>query len=129
MGLASCALHHADVALALLSSWRRRCSSSSYRDRARTLKHSGDARTRVHPKPLPASAESLRSLVELTDSVLLWVYAFWCDDQLAPSKVNLEMWRSMDGMKKAVRDLWEGIVRSSRGCAGEESAKAMLGLW
>lgn len=68
------------------------------------------------------------SLVELTDSILLFVYAFWCEDQTTPGRVGVEMWRSLDGMKKVVRTLWEGVVKASGGGKEEESAKALLGL-
>ena len=103
----------------------------SYKDRARTVKHAADARSRAHPSSssLPPTVYSLMSAVELTDSILMFVYAFWCEDQTTPGRVGVDMWRSLDGMKKVVRTLWEGVVKSSGGGSEEESAKALLGLW
>lgn len=70
------------------------------------------------------------TLVELTDSILLWVYAFWCEDQVVPGRMDPGVWKSMDEMKRLVRGGWEGLVRSSgKAGEGEEEAKAVLGLW
>ncbi|CDZ98216.1 hypothetical protein [Phaffia rhodozyma] len=106
----------------------------TYRGLARSLKHKADARSRLYPPTSLPTFTSIQTLIELTDSILLWVYAFWADDQVTPGRVNLEVWKSLDGMKKVVRGGWEGVVKgasvgSSKGKrAREEAAKGMLGL-
>lgn len=84
-----------------------------FRERARKLKHSADARSRSSSTPSSSGQQppSVLFLTELTDSILLWVYAFWADDQTTPGRVNVDMWRSLDGMKKVVRSGWENVVK------------------
>jgi hypothetical protein len=69
---------------------------------------------------------SLVFLTELTDSILLWVYAFWADDQTAPGRVNVDMWRSLDGMKKVVRAGWESVVKAAEEASGSPAGRARL---
>lgn len=62
----------------------------------------------------------------MTDSILLWVYAFWADDQATPGRVNVDMWRSLDGMKKVVRAGWESVVKAAEEASGSPAGRARL---
>ena len=56
------------------------CSAKS---RGRALKHAGDARLRSSSSGQPPTAIIQQSILEQADSVLLYVYAFWCEDVLS----------------------------------------------
>lgn len=102
-----------------------RPSACSFRERARKLKHTADARSRAASTSGQAQS-SLVFLTELTDSILLWVYAFWADDQTTPGRVNVDMWRSLDGMKKVVRAGWETVVKAAEADAATKDRRRRL---
>ena len=80
-----------------------------YRSAGRELKHSGDATAR--------SATSLRdshlAIVQQAEAVLLYVFAFWCDDQAARGCI-IQNWQSIFGLlafvKRAAEKANLGIV-------------------
>jgi hypothetical protein len=97
-------------------SWRAsklRCPCTmldSYRERGRTLKHSGDRRMR---DPLGPSCAD-RSLAEQTDAVFLYCYSFYCDDRVAKSFQRTN-WKTIFGLlefvkKKAMDSKYDALV-------------------
>ncbi|GAA6056737.1 hypothetical protein JCM3770_005872 [Rhodotorula araucariae] len=73
------------------------------RDHGRKLKHSGDALGRV---PSPSRKDVLRALAHHVDSILLYVFSFWCDDA-ASRACNVQQWASMFGLIAFVRKMAE----------------------
>ncbi|BGP42076.1 hypothetical protein JCM10450v2_006162 [Rhodotorula kratochvilovae] len=73
------------------------------RDHGRKLKHSGDALGRV---PSPTRKDVLRALAHHVDSILLYVFSFWCDDA-ASRACNVQQWASMFGLIAFVRKMAE----------------------
>lgn len=70
----------------------------SYRDKGRQLKHSSDKIAREASTP----GESSLALLQQMDAVLLYVYAFWCDDQAAKTCV-VQNWQSIFGLLAFVK--------------------------
>lgn len=92
--------------------------ANAYQARGRSLKHSGDNRVRSAP---PASSSSTRAAVqrvanfEQTEAILLYMYAFWCEDHAAATSTGkagciVSNWSSLSGLMHYV-------------CANHEKAK------
>jgi hypothetical protein len=87
----------------------------------RVLKHSGEARYRDNPDKEPAAE---LGLLEQADAFLLYMYAFWCEDQgrarvTSDGQVkpgfHVDNWKSMFGLLSFVRSRaektkWDPIV-------------------
>lgn len=76
------------------------------------MKHSGDARMRANLDPTKQEIET--SLLESADSVLLYVYSFWCDDLLAGRTDEKGQYTKPGAMKENWSTLFGllGFVRS-----------------
>lgn len=88
-------------------------AASYYQSKARSLKHSSDRTLREAVAPDSASvlAQRQAAVFGQTDAVLLYVYAFWCEDALATLNagssvdgptVIVSNWRSMLDLVKFV---------------------------
>lgn len=111
--------------------------------RATLLKRHGDAYNRTptaHPQytaKLPH--DPLKGLLCLTDSVLLYLYAFWCDEQ-SIGRVRTTPYAASEPLRDMVRKGWEAEMRreaegeTEGGEGGEEGterrerARGMAGL-
>jgi hypothetical protein len=105
--------------------------------RALLLKRHGDAYNRTptaYPKytsKLPH--DPLKGLLCLTDSVLLYLYAYWCDEQWV-GRVRTTPYAASEPLRDMVRKGWEAEMRrevSGGGVADEdrrERARGMAGL-
>ncbi|WWC91975.1 uncharacterized protein L201_006928 [Kwoniella dendrophila CBS 6074] len=110
-----------------------RTMAQVYRDRALLLKRHGDAYQRTHsahPKykqQLPF--DHLKGLLCLTDAVLLWLYAYFCDEQ-AGGRVRMSPYLESEPLRGFVRKGWEIEMRkpSENFDGGKEMAQAMVGL-
>lgn len=49
-------------------------------------------------------------LLSLTDAVLLWLYAYWCDEQ-ADGRVHMTPYRESQALREYVKGEWERWVR------------------
>lgn len=115
----------------------------SYKSRAILLKRHGDAHLRLtgaKPQFLHLPADTLLGLLSLTDAVLLWLYAYWCDEQ-AEGRVKMSPYRESQALRDFVRGEWEKWVRrgwqvyaDGEGVEGDEReglrdmGKGMIGL-
>lgn len=84
------------------------------RDHGRKLKHAGDAIART---PQSSRKDILRALAHHIDSILLYVYSFWCDDS-ANRNCNVQQWESGFGLISFVRKMAE-----------KENVPLVVGLW
>ncbi|ORX40466.1 hypothetical protein BD324DRAFT_647397 [Kockovaella imperatae] len=103
-----------------------------YRDRAISLKRLGDAYLRyagAKPEYLARAREQdpLRGLLCLTDSILMWLFAYWCEEQIFGRTRPLEYQESKP-LRDHVRAAWEGRMRRSETEVEKEAAKGMVGL-
>ncbi|KAF8322105.1 hypothetical protein DL93DRAFT_1252069 [Clavulina sp. PMI_390] len=93
---------------------------------AKTLKRSGEAR--VQARPFPGSREpnpksprsSLIGCLEMTESLVQWIYFFWLQDEMKV-KGNNTNWPTIFGLIGAVKSNWTYVPESER-------QKAMLAL-
>ncbi|GEM10523.1 hypothetical protein Rt10032_c11g4540 [Rhodotorula toruloides] len=82
---------------------RLRKLAAQCRDHGRKLKHAGDAIART---PQPSRKDILRALAHHIDSILLYIYSFWCDDS-ANRNCNAQQWESGFGLISFVRKMAE----------------------
>ncbi|BGP10175.1 hypothetical protein JCM10049v2_006058 [Rhodotorula toruloides] len=82
---------------------RLRKLAAQCRDHGRKLKHAGDAIART---PHPSRKDILRALAHHIDSILLYIYSFWCDDS-ANRNCNVQQWESGFGLISFVRKMAE----------------------
>ncbi|GAA5945100.1 hypothetical protein JCM3775_000910 [Rhodotorula graminis] len=82
---------------------RLRKLAAQCRDHGRKLKHAGDAIGRASS---PGRKDVLRALAHHVDSILLYVFSFWCDDA-ASRACNVQQWGSMFGLIAFVRKMAE----------------------
>ncbi|GAA6015028.1 hypothetical protein JCM10207_008709 [Rhodosporidiobolus poonsookiae] len=93
---------------------RLRKLAASCRDLARTLKHKGDAFSRPPssgadggPAPSrPTRKDYLRGIVHQMDAILLYAFAFWCDDAAGKTCLTAN-WQSVFGLIGFVRKVAE----------------------
>ncbi|WWC64849.1 uncharacterized protein I303_107463 [Kwoniella dejecticola CBS 10117] len=110
-----------------------RSTAAMYRDRALLLKRHGDAYQRVpsaHPKytsRLPK--DPLKGLLSLTDAVLLWLYAYFCDEQHM-GRVRITPYNESAPLREFVKKAWESEMRKApeEEEGRREMAQAMVGL-
>lgn len=108
--------------------------------RATLLKRHGDAYNRSPTAHSQYTAklphDPLKGLLCLTDSVLLYLYAFWCEEQ-AIGRVRTTPYVGSEPLRDMVRKGWEGEMRrdaekSAGAGSGEEErkerARGMVGL-
>lgn len=78
-----------------------------YQSRGRSLKHSGDRRIRdASPRASSTSRNSAQTIAnyEQTEAIVLYLYAFWCEDQTLPAGGSssrpciLTNWSSLSGL-------------------------------
>lgn len=89
-------------------------STNRCRDHGRKLKHTGDAIGRAAS---PERKDVLRALAHHVDSILLYVFSFWCDD-VASRACNVQQWGSMFGLIAFVRKMAE-----------RENVAVVVGMW
>lgn len=70
----------------------------SYREQGRSLKHSGD---RVAREAKSAKDGTLAAVLQM-EAILLYVFAFWCDDQ-ASRNCLVANWHSIFGLLSFVK--------------------------
>ncbi len=110
-----------------------RCSelmSLRYRARALLLKRHGDAYQRspsAQPQFASLPHDPLKGLLCLTDAILLWLYAYFCDEQ-AGGRVRSSPYNESAPLREFVRKGWEGEMRRAKDEEGREMARAMVGL-
>ena len=103
-----------------------------YRDRALGLKRLGDAHLR-YPSAKPeylarAPAEDhVRGLLCLTDSILMWLFAYWCEEQ-GLGRVRTQAYKESKPLRDHVKSAWEGRMRRGTGDEERDGAKGMVGL-
>jgi hypothetical protein len=88
-----------------------------YKARAILLKRHGDAHLRLagaKPQFLHLPADTLLGLLSLTDAVLLFLYAYWCDEQ-ADGRVKMTPYRESQALRDYVKGEWERWVRKGWG--------------
>ncbi|GAA5936105.1 hypothetical protein JCM1841_007055 [Sporobolomyces salmonicolor] len=81
---------------------RLRKLATQCRELGRRLKHTGDALSRSTPAPSPSLKAPLRALAHQMDAILLYVFAFWCDDQAGKTCLP-QNWQSVFGLIAFVR--------------------------
>lgn len=107
------------AATSCLSTTAEKYSHSLCRCRAhgRKLKHAGDALSRGASSSPPSRKTTLFALAHHIDSVLLYVFSFWCDDT-ANKNCNVQQWASVYGLVSFVKKQ-----------ALQEKIPVVLGLW
>ena len=95
----------------LLSVLLRRC-----REHGRKLKHAGDALSRAS-SGTGCRKNTLLAMAHHIDSILLYVFSFWCDDT-ASKNCNVQQWASVYGLVAFVKKQ-----------AQHENVPVVLGLW
>lgn len=65
----------------------------SFRERGRELKHSGDKIARE----AKSTQQTAVAIAKQTEAILLYVFAFWCDDQAAKTCIT-QNWHSVFGL-------------------------------
>ena len=95
-----------------------------------TLKRHGDAYlglpgTKPEYRHLPT--DQLRGWLTLTDAVLVWLYAFWADEQ-ANGRVRGTPFIESQALRDFVRNGWESFMRRAEHDREREMARGMLGL-
>ncbi|GAA5870122.1 hypothetical protein JCM1840_003590 [Sporobolomyces johnsonii] len=81
---------------------RLRKLAAQCRELGRRLKHTGDALSRSTSTPSPSLKAPLRALAHQMDAILLYVFAFWCDDQAGKTCLP-QNWQSVFGLIAFVR--------------------------
>ncbi|WVR09650.1 hypothetical protein IAU60_006723 [Kwoniella sp. DSM 27419] len=107
-------------------------AAQEYRNRALLLKRHGDAYQRVpsahHKYTSILPHDPLKGLLCLTDSVLLWLYAYFCDEQ-GGGRVRSSPYNESAPLRDFVRRQWESEVRKAEDdSVRREHARAMVGL-
>lgn len=102
------AVHCAEFLLLMLL---RRC-----REHGRKLKHAGDALSRASSGS-SGRKNTLLAMAHHIDSILLYVFSFWCDDT-ANKNCNVQQWASVYGLVAFVKKQ-----------AQHENVPVVLGLW
>lgn len=77
------------------------------------MKRHGDAYLRLtgaKPQFLHLPQDHLLGLLSLTDSVLLWLYSYWCDEQ-SESRIRTTPYKESQALRDFVRAEWEKWVR------------------
>ncbi|WVQ94939.1 hypothetical protein IAU59_002028 [Kwoniella sp. CBS 9459] len=108
-------------------------AGATYRARALLIKRHGDAyqRSKAARKEytdiLPK--DPIKGLLCLTDAVLLWHYAYFCEEQ-GGGRVRISPYTSSAGLRKFVREEWEKQVPifSEEHDGTKQVVKAMIGL-
>lgn len=101
------------------------------RARALLLKRHGDAYSRSPTaqkqfvEQLPV--DPLRGLLCLTDSVLLWLYAYWLEEQVS-TRIRASPYNESQPLREFVKRGWESEMRKAEDEDGRERARAMVGL-
>ncbi|CAD6572668.1 MAG: hypothetical protein TREMPRED_000599 [Tremellales sp. Tagirdzhanova-0007] len=115
------------------SSWSRdrwRDAGQTYRARALLLKRHGDAHQRspsAQPQFSSLPHDPLKGLLCLTDAVLLWLYAYFCEEQ-AGGRVRSSPYNESAPLRDFVRKGWEGEMRRAKDDGERDLARAMVGL-
>lgn len=93
------------------------------REQGRVLKHAGDKRMRDYHSGSKGPKEPILALLEQVDAVILYAYAFWCEDQMSGSLRNLPTSSKASDSKgkEAMPSSWEA------GCAAQ-NWKSIFGL-
>ncbi|GAA6020603.1 hypothetical protein JCM8202_006318 [Rhodotorula sphaerocarpa] len=81
---------------------RLRALAAQCRAHGRKLKHAGDALSRGASSSPPSRKTTLFALAHHIDSVLLYVFSFWCDDT-ANKNCNVQQWASVYGLVSFVK--------------------------
>ena len=105
----------------------RRCR---YRGRALLLKRHGDAHQRsasAQPQFANLSHDPLKGLLCLTDAVLLWLYAYFCEEQ-AGGRIRSSPYNESAPLREFVKKGWEGEMKRAKDEEGRVMARAMIGL-
>lgn len=103
----------------------------SLRDRALLLKRHADAYSRSQSaqakfvEQLPA--DPLRGLLCLTDACLLWLFAYWLDEQ-ASMRIRGSAYNESQPLREFVRNRWEAEMRRAEDEDARDKARAMVGL-
>ncbi|KAK4050802.1 hypothetical protein OIV83_003223 [Microbotryomycetes sp. JL201] len=92
---------------------RLRKLAARYRDCGRGLKHSGDAIARE----ARSGPRAKLALAKQTEAILLYAFAFWCDDQAAKACIPSN-WKSIFGLLAFVKSRAE-----------KEKLGIIIGLW
>ncbi|WWD19863.1 hypothetical protein CI109_104330 [Kwoniella shandongensis] len=114
--------------------WSReqwKAAAEVYRNRALLLKRHGDAYQRTktaHAQYVSALPhDPLKGLLCLTDAVLLWLYAYFCEEQ-GGGRVRSTPYNESAPLRDFVRRLWEVEMRKGEDEGRREMARAMVGL-
>ena len=101
------------------------------RARALLLKRHGDAYSRSPTaqkkfvEQLPV--DPLRGLLCLTDAVLLWLYAYWLEEQVS-TRILASPYNESQPLREFVKRGWESEMRKAEDDDSRERARAMVGL-
>lgn len=101
-----------------------------YRNRALLLKRHGDAHTRsptAHATFSHLPHDHLKGLLCLTDSILLWLWAHFCEEQFWGGR-KASLYDGSSALRDFVRKGWESIIKSMTDEAEKDRARAMVGL-
>ena len=101
-----------------------------YRSRALLLKRHGDAYQRspsAQPQFASLPSDPLKGLLCLTDAVLLWLYAYFCEEQ-AGGRVRGSPYNESAPLREFVRKSWESEIRRAESDETKEMARGMVGL-
>lgn len=72
-------------------------------------------------------ADPLRGLLCLTDAVLLWLFAYWLEEQTS-TRIRASPYNESQPLREFVRRGWESEMRKAEDEEHRERAKAMVGL-
>ncbi|KAG8935596.1 hypothetical protein FRC03_001616 [Tulasnella sp. 419] len=86
--------------------------SASYMAQARTFKRSGDKRVDLHNMPPPSHRNYALRLLEHTDSILHFVYSFWCEDE-ARGTYGGDSWSTLEGFLSSTLSGWDKVITAS----------------
>ncbi|OCF30925.1 hypothetical protein I316_07451 [Kwoniella heveanensis BCC8398] len=111
--------------------WRE--AGQAYRARALLLKRHGDAYQRTHSAHSQYTStlphDPIKGLLCLTDAVLLWLYAYFCDEQ-GGGRVRSSPYNESAPLRDFVRRGWESEMRKApeEEEGRKQGARAMVGL-
>lgn len=71
--------------------------------------------------------DKLRGLLCLTDAVLLWLFAYWLEEQTS-TRIRASPYNESQPLREFVRKCWESEMRKADDEVSRERAKAMVGL-
>ncbi|EIM23196.1 hypothetical protein WALSEDRAFT_59485 [Wallemia mellicola CBS 633.66] len=88
-------------------------TSSLYKERGRNIKHWGDRHYQLSTKATGDESDYLRVLAacELLDAVLMYAYAFWCEDRI--NGTLLQNWNSLEPLAKFSRSKCDSLTVNS----------------